>query len=240
MTFEVKELQQEPWRWISIAAAIANDGYVPDEKLETALMSLDAPRVQRDTRSCEELWSVMQSTNRVNGLRWLDKTGLLGELLPCWNGLASRRKLRLDAVEMVHKESWKDDLKDEVYRAICDDLEVIVDSRLDRWALTALATLLAGGDTENQSLWTKEVRRNLFELSATESEITFVETIVRDYRKGIRYLRKMAQECNCTNALAVTCLSTILVGGEDTEDEYKVAAQIVNDALSGAVNPLDS
>jgi hypothetical protein len=230
----------EPWRWVLIGQRMAEDtSFEPDENLENALQGQQSPRIANPSDARDALWGLLDQPERARGLRWLDKQSLLSELLPCWSGNGSRRRLRLNATEEVHRENWKEGLEPDVFKAICDNHDVHIDGRLDRWALTAFATLLAGGDTENQSSWTKMVRRDLHTLGASEAEIVWIENIVRDYRVGVQFLRGFDVDVKMTPSLAICTLSTMHVGGEDNKEEVQKAKERVNDALRDDTNALD-
>jgi len=199
----------------------------------------DKPIISDLTSASVPLWDLLASDNRADGLRWLNKTCLLHQLFPCWSGNATRRTLRLNAVEQIQAGSWREGLSPEVISLIEDIHNVVIDGRLNGWALTALATLLAGGDTENQYFWSKMVRRNMFELGATEAEIIWVEQVVIDYRRAVQFLRGETEEAVLTPQQAVTILSTMKVGGEDSPEDLAAAANRVNQALGKESNPLD-
>ncbi|MBD3166799.1 hypothetical protein GF324_09385 [bacterium] len=233
--------RKEPWRWILIGQRMAEDpSFEPGEMIQDAIGESDRPRILDPAEGRDALWGLLAQPERARGLRWLDKQGLLSELIPCWDGNGRRRRLRLNAVEEVHLEHWKEGLDEKVFKAICDNHDVHIDGRLDRWALTAFATLLAGGDTENQASWAKMVRRDLHKLGASEAEIVWIESIVRDYRVGVQYLRGFDVDVKMTPALAICTLSTMRVGGEDNKDEVRIATDRVNQALSDETNDLDN
>lgn len=238
MNIDVELNQREPWRWVELASQIADGAVEVDHKTEMQIRNLPSPRIQNRETVREAFWELLSKPLRHVGITWLDRMGILGEILPCWNGLSTRRKLRLDALEEVHKESWKDGLSEKAFQHVCDTHDVVVDGRLNRWALTALGTLLAGGDTENQIAWAKQVRRDLHALGATEAEILWVEGVVIDYRKGIRILRGLIQDSHLSPALAVACMSTMKVGGEDSSDEINKAVELVNHLLEKEAGPL--
>ena len=225
------DFRKEPWRLVELALAVAKDGFKPPEALELELKNLEEPPIRDLASASAPLWELLMLPERVEGLRWLDKVGLLSNLFPCWGGNPARKKMRLDAVMAVHLETWKAGLSDKVVQLILDTHNVVIEGRLNGWALTALATLLAGGDTENQYFWAKMVRRNMFELSATETEIVWVESIVFEYRKAIHFLRGEVDEATMTPQIAVVLLSTMAVAKEDTKTQVMQAALRLDNAL---------
>lgn len=146
----------------------------------------------------ESFWKLLSLPNRHLGIRWLHENGLLGDLLPCWRGNPTRCQFRLQALENVHLETWKTGLKEETVQTINDIHDQVIDGRLNRWAWTSLATLLAGGDTENQLSWQKIVRRDLYHLGATEAEILWVESVISNINMEIKYLRGDVREATMT------------------------------------------
>ncbi|HEB85317.1 MAG TPA: hypothetical protein ENI92_10010 [Bacteroidetes bacterium] len=217
---------------------ITTDAVSPPEELLSALDDLPRPRISDISRARPALWEILSDPRRDRGLRWLDHHGLLEELIPCWAGHAKRRQLRLDAVEQVHREEWRKGLSGASYNRICDELGQVVDGRLNRWALTALATLLGGGDIENHLFWTKEVRRDLFALGATEAEIVSVERIVAELNRVVQFLRGVYDKCSLTPGLAVAGLSTLRA--LDGPEGMKEAVRRADTVLAETVNPLDA
>ncbi|MFH0881849.1 MAG: hypothetical protein V2A56_02605, partial [bacterium] len=122
-----------------------------------------------------------------------------------------RRSFRLKAMEQVHLEVWKGGLSEKAYRAVCDVHDVVVDRRLNRWALTSLGTLFAGGDTENQLSWARMVRHDLHEFGATEAELVWIDRIVRDINPALLYLRGLHPEYELRPEQAVVGLCTLSV-----------------------------
>ncbi len=218
----------EPWRWIELTLGVTKGEFTPPDALMQLLESLPRPVIPIPADAREPFWKILAQPNRAKGLRWLDEHGLLGELLPCWNGNDVRRERRLKSVEQIHLEVWRKGLSDSAISEIVDSHEVAVDGRLNRWALTALATLLSGGDTENQLSWTKMVRRDLHALGATEAEMIWVESIVSGINQALQFLQGDHEEAEITPALAVACLSTLHVRGRD---ELKNAAERADRAL---------
>lgn len=117
----------------------------------------------------------------------------------------------MKAMEQVHLEVWKEGLSDKAYKAISEVLDVVVDRRLNRWALTALGTLFAGGDTENQLSWARMVRHDLHEFGATEAELVWIDRIVRDINPALLYLRGHNADYELRPEQVVVGLSTLSI-----------------------------
>ncbi|MDP8207285.1 MAG: hypothetical protein P9L92_11520 [Candidatus Electryonea clarkiae] len=233
------DFRKEPWRLVDVARIFAVEGTAPPDSLEAILTGSERVMIHDVLSASVSLWDLLASTKRHIGLIWLDKTGLLNDLFPCWGGNPARRAMRLLAIEQVHLETWKEGLSEQSITLICDQHDMVVDGRLNGWALTALATLLAGGDTENQYFWSKMVRRNLYELGATEAEIIWIENIVTEYRKAVHMVRGETEAYTLTPQLAVTILSTMRIAGEDSSEEILQASKRVDDALKQQANPMD-
>lgn len=231
MGFALEKFKNEPWRWVDFASKLATETIEWQTELEEALAGLSRPVVSPSEEVREAFWSVLIDPKRHIGLNWLSDMKLMEEFLPCWTGITPRKKLRLKAVEQVHLETWKEGLEEDVFKTICEIHDKTIDHRLNGWGLTALSTLLAGGDLEKQDQWSKNVRRGLFELGATEPEIVWVEKIVQEYRRGVKYVRGEDPDGTVSAQLAVVLLSTMSIAGEDSKEEYMLAAKRVNEAL---------
>lgn len=236
-----QEYQENPSLWVSLAAQIAKNNESPPLELVEALKISEHPVIKDPYAAQPYLWELFGVPHRDKGLRWLDSHGLLAEILPAWGGNAVRRSLRLNATENVHLEKWREGLDDGVFRLVCDIHDVVIDGRLNRWAWTAVATLLAGGDTENAIQWMKFIRRDLYKVGATEAEIIWVERVLTSFNRGLMFIRGDAKESAMTPAVAVACLSTLHALKEGlTETDFKAAAERINVALADQVNPLDN
>jgi hypothetical protein len=228
--------KNSPNNWIETARKIAEEELTVPAELEIELEKLDPPFIPNPNDVRKEFWKILALPKRDVALRWLDKFGIVGELLPCWGGLSVRRAIRLDAFANVSTGFWKEGLSDTVLATIDDVNNIVVDRRLDRWALTAFATLLAGGDTENQNAWAKSVRRDLHVFGATEAEIVWIERLVREFNHTLLYLRGEVDEYTVRPELAIACLSTL-----KATDPRKMAeaARRANDSILKNINPLD-
>lgn len=236
MAPDIAEHVKNPARFIGAALRLGEREQPVAAELERELAEAPRPVFSDPSEAREELWALLALPRRDLGLRWLDKHGLLAELIPCWDGNASRRTFRLDAVEQVHREVWREGLDDDVFKAICDTHDVVVDRRLNRWALTALATMLAGGDIEDPRNWASFVRRDLHQLGATEAEIVWVTGIIHNINPAILYLRGEDVKLDLRPELVVAGLSTLSLS---EPDRLALAVERANRALADAVNPLD-
>lgn len=240
MPATIEEIRENPLRLIELARELAESEGKLDlpANLVAELKAADTPLISDRTAVRKEFWALLALPYRHLGIRLLDETGALGDLIPCWEGNSVRKELRLNALEQVHLEAWKPGLGDAAFKAICDVHDVVIDRRLNRWALTALATLFAGGDTENQPIWAKTVRRELHEFGATEAELVWIERLVREFNAALLFLRGMGtEEFHLRPEHVVACLSTLAVSEPDV---VKSAVQIADKALTASANPLDS
>lgn len=223
-------------RVMDAARVYAREDTPPLESLARELDDAPRPVFARPGEWQAALWDILAHPERARVMRWLDRQDLLTELFPAWEGGRARRNLRLSAMEQVHKEVWRPGLRDDVFQAICDTHDVVVDARLNRWALTALATLFAGGDIEDPRRWAKFVRRDLAAIGATEAEIVWVTGIIHSFTAAQLALRGEPVEADLRPELVVSGLSTLSL----TEpDRLPSAIERANDAMRDQVNPLD-
>lgn len=239
MPTTIEQVQENPQLLVEIARKLAESegaesvpaGLIAD------LKKLERPLIQDRNSVRKEFWAMLALPYRHLGVQFLDATGVLGELIPCWEGNSIRKNLRLKSFEQVHLEVWKPGLSDAVFKIISDVHDVVIDRRLNRWALTALATLLAGGDTENQIIWSKSVRRDLHEFGATEAELVWIERLVREFNAALLFLRGSSSDFNLRPEHVVACLSTLAVSESNLVSN---AIKIADLALSGSISPLDA
>ncbi len=231
-------LKSSPANVMAFAVTVAkNDSDIPNEYVQELKNNL--PGVDRPDTSREAFWELLTLSNRLKGIDFLHRIGMLERLLPCWGGNSTRQQLRLRALREYENLTWRPLLDEAANRCIDAAHEVEVEGRIARWGLTALAILLAGGDTENQQMWTKRVRRCLHDLGATEAEIVWIEGIVSEYRRAALFHRGELDSMVITPQLAVTILATMLVAGEDTKAGIEEAAHRAQAALEACVSPLD-
>lgn len=231
-----ERLKTDPVAWVEIAAGMAVSGEEPTADAASAIAEVERPTLEDPQSARRAFWDVLAQPKRHVAIRWLDRIGLLGELIPAWEGNRVRKELRLNALEEVHREGWRKGLSEEAFSAIVDVHDVVVDRRLNRWALTALGVLLGGGDTENQVSWSKAVRRDLHNLGATEAENVWVERIVRDINPAILLLRGQVRDQELRPELAVAALSTIAA---QEPGDLPGAMERADAILRGETNPLD-
>ncbi|GBE29764.1 hypothetical protein BMS3Bbin04_00787 [bacterium BMS3Bbin04] len=123
-----------------------------------------------------------------------------------------------------------------MFNMIRDIHDTVVDKRINRWALTALATMLANGDMEDTRTWVSFVRRDLHALGATEAEIVWVTGILLNINPTLLFLAGEDMEITIRPELAVVGLCTLNVSDPD---KIAIAIKRVNESLDHAVNPLD-
>jgi hypothetical protein len=221
---------------LSAALQMARNESVELATLDAWIAQAPRPFFPDPSEARTMLWAILAEPGRANGLSWLTKHRILDELLPVWSGNMVRQKFRLQAMDQVHLETWNVGLDAAILRMICDTHDVVIDRRLNRWALTALATLLAGGDIEDPRTWAGFVRRDLHALGATEAEIVWVTGILLNFNQTMMFLRGELSEFPLRPECALAGLSTLSL-----TDPKLMAAAVgrVNAALEDAVNPLD-
>jgi len=236
ISLEQADFKKLPEKWIDLARELASGNIQDDHSLFSEIAELEIPSIEKLRPVRKSFWALLAEDNFFVGLRWLDKIGMLDIILPCWSGNGVRRKLRLNALENYAKEPWKKFFDDSVMKNITDIHEVIVDRRLKRWSLTAIAIMFAGGDTENQNSWAKMTRRDLHEFGATEAELVWIERIIREFNQAMLFVRGVTDEYILRPELAVAVLSTMKTSDPDL---FKEAATRANKALLNQVGPLD-
>lgn len=229
MNTGAEEFRGNPCLWISVAREMAETpGTVPPASIGEILASANRPVIDSPQSCRKEFWALLSQSHRHLGIEWLHETGILQELIPCWGGNEVRQQLRLQALEQVHQESWKEGLSEAAFNQICTVHDVVVDRRLNRWALTALGTLLAGGDTENQKSWARQVRVDLHTLGATEAELVWIDRIVFDFNASILFLKGLNDGFDLRPEHAVAALSTLHISEPELVGQ---AVERVNAAL---------
>ncbi len=177
---EEAAFRENPVMFVELAHQWAAGGERPSERHEAWLESLPRRRIRQPDLARESLWGVLSYPERGRALAWLDKMGLIEELIPIWLGDARKRDLHLRAVEEVHLERWAKGLSKTVLSKLNAFMDQKVDGRLNGWALTSLATLLleSNGYTERYG---ERLNEELRELGATEAERMRVMTAVIEY-----------------------------------------------------------
>jgi len=221
---------KDPVLWVSLAKLLSeNEDNEAPQELVDYLDGLNRPVIHNKQACRKEFWAMLASPLRHRGINWLDEHGLLEELIPSWGGNPVRKSLRKAAFKQLHLEAWKKGLSESSFNAICTVHDVVVDRRLNRWALTALGTLLAGGDTEHQRSWSLHVRQDLHELGATEAELVWIDRVVRDFNPSVLFLQGHNEGYEIRPETAVAGLSTMMVS---EPENIKEAVKRVDAALN--------
>jgi hypothetical protein len=174
------DFRDNPVLFVELARNWAAGGPPPDPEHEEWLRQCPRPLIVRPAAAREALWAVLACPERARALAWLDRAGILEEILPSWSGDYFRQSLRLQAVEQVHLEPWAEGLSETAYDWLCVYEDQLVDGRLSGWALTGLATLLLSGDEPADAFATR-VAKDLKALGATAAERERVAVAIREY-----------------------------------------------------------
>jgi hypothetical protein len=83
-------------------------------------------------------------------------------------------------MEELHLERWAVGLSPEIFQKLCDEMGVVLDGGINRWAVTGLGILLAEGDLDSAN-HADAVRSDLKTLQITRSEQELILTLVREY-----------------------------------------------------------
>src|SRR5512141_1339624 len=100
------DFRAHPALFVELAHEWAAGGSAPEYRYERCLADLPRPLFPDPIAAREALWGLLSYPERGRALAWLDKMGILEEMIPAWGGNAVRRALRLSAVEEVHRERW--------------------------------------------------------------------------------------------------------------------------------------
>jgi len=174
------DFRENPILFIELAHAWAAGGPPPSADHEVWLRELPRPLVVKPAEARDALWGVLSYPERARALAWLDRAGLLEEILPVWSGDYFRQSLRLQAVEEVHLERWADGLCKSAFDWLCVYQDQKVNGHLGGWALTGLAVLLLSGDEPAPS-WALRVAKDLKALGAAAGEIERIVTAIHEY-----------------------------------------------------------
>ncbi len=158
----------------------AQGGDAPARDLIGEVAELENPLDNRPHEAREYLWQILSYPLRGRALAVLNAVDLLMEMIPSWTAYATAQDLRLAAVDEVHLERWANGLSEYAFSRICHFHDAGVDQRLNGWALTSLATLLAY-DSEHVAPYVSSLRLDLTGLGATEGEIERVSLIVTEF-----------------------------------------------------------
>jgi len=174
------DFQAKPIRFLELARRWAMEDAEPTAEQERWLKRTQRPIVALPADARGALWDILMSPQRGRALAWLDRMGVLEEILPVWGGEYLRQALRLQTVEEIHLEHWAEGLREDAYDWLCVYQDQKVDERLNGWAITALAALLLTGD-EPLEQHLPRVSGDLQALGAGAGERDRVEDAVREY-----------------------------------------------------------
>ncbi|MBU0509248.1 hypothetical protein KKH27_10470 [bacterium] len=172
--------QQKPELFLELAREWAAGGPEPTAEQVDWLSRAPRPVIVRPAEARGALWGILASPQRAKALSWLDRAGILEEILPCWGGEYFRQALRLQATEEVHLEHWAEGLSEDAYDWLCVYQDQRIDGRMGGWAIAGLATLLLEGDEPADS-FANRVKRDLKVIGALPREIERIETAIREY-----------------------------------------------------------
>ncbi len=161
--------------WLDHARRLASGEAQPDDSIALAVESATSPRLGAMDSSVRRtrLWAVFSNPGRIEGLRWLHKTGLMGELVGGWmepHGSDERAcALALKAVEALHLERWAKVVDPEALKRGCSRLDLPLSSELGGWAGTAVALMLSAFDAPERD-FARMARRALHSLDSPDIE----------------------------------------------------------------------
>jgi hypothetical protein len=205
------DFREAPELFVELAHAWAAGGPPPTAEHDTWLRELPRPLISKPAQVRPAFWGVLSFPERARSLAWLDRAGLLEEIIPSWSGDYFRQSLRLQAVEEVHLERWADGLSKSAFDWLCVYQDQKADGRLGGWGLTGLATLLLSGD-EPAAAWALRVSKDLKALGASAGEIERVTTAIREYPEFYEAITANAPLARAISPTAiVSTLSTLLV-----------------------------
>ncbi|MBK6765441.1 MAG: hypothetical protein IPG71_03695 [bacterium] len=162
------------------AVDYAAGGEMPARNLIVEVSELPALRISKPEEAREHLWKILAHPLRGRALAVLNAVDLLIEIVPSWTAYTHAQDDRLAAVEAVHLEQWADGLSEWSFGRICRFHDGGVDGRLNGWALTSFATLLAY-ESDSLAGYLSSVRMDLTQLEATDGEIERIISILTEY-----------------------------------------------------------
>jgi hypothetical protein len=174
------EFRDNPVLFVELAHAWAAGTDQPEARHEALIKKLPRPLISKPASARDALWGVLSYPERGRSLAWLDRIGVLEELIPSWGGDAKRRAFRMKAVEEVHLERWESGISKTAFEWLCVYEDQKVDGRLGGWALTGLSTLLLTGD-EPAETFAARVDHDLKTLGAKLGERERVTSAIREY-----------------------------------------------------------
>lgn len=227
------EFRTNPVRFVELARDWAAGGQPPADRHEEWLRSLPRRRIRRPDTAREALWEILSVPERGRALSWLDKVGLLEEIIPIWYGDPALRARHLQAVEEVHLERWAQGLSKRALQKLNAIMDQRVDGRLSGWGLTALATLLleSNGYTER---YHERLNEELRELGATDGERMRVLTAIIEYPYLHIAFTKDGEyaESNFSPTTIVAALSTQFADENVTDEQRRRAVHLADRMLT--------
>lgn len=174
------EFKNNPLRFLELVRDWAAGGNPPMPEQEVWLGELPVRRIRQPESARAVLWDLLAYPERGRALAWLDRVGLLEEIIPIWFGDAKLRALRLRAVEEMHKEQWAEQLSKKALSRLNAAMNERTDGGLSGWGLAALATLLleSNGYTGRYG---ERLNEELRELGATDAERMKILTAIIEY-----------------------------------------------------------
>jgi hypothetical protein len=205
------DFRDDPALYVELAHLWAAGGPAPTLEHEAWLRQLPRPLISKPALTRAAFWGVLAFPERARSLTWLERAGLLEEIIPSWSGDYFRQSLRLRAVDEVHLERWAVGLSKSAFDWLCVYQDQKTDGRLGGWALTGLSTLLLSGD-EPAAAWALRVSKDLKALGASKGEIERVSTAIHEYPE---FYQAIAADVPPTRAISPTAivatLSTLMV-----------------------------
>ena len=234
------DFRDNPVLFVELAHAWAAGGQPPSADHERWLRELPRPLIVKPAEAREALWGVLSYPERARALGWLDRAGILEEILPVWSGDYFRQSLRLRAVEEVHLERWADGLCKSAFDWLCVYQDQKFNGQLGGWALTGLATLLLSGD-EPPSSWAIRVEKDLKALKATAGEIERIAAAIHEYPLFYEAITSNVPPTRTISPTAIIAtLATLFVIPELSEDLYSRGIQYGNSLLLRFAAPEES
>jgi hypothetical protein len=205
------DFREDPALFVELAHAWAAGGPPPSAKHEAWLRELPRPLISKPALTRAAFWGVLSFPERARSLAWLERAGLLEEIIPSWSGDYLRQSLRLQAVDEVHLEHWADGLSASAFDWLCVYQDQKADGRLGGWALTGLATLLLSGD-EPAASWSLRVSKDLKALGAAKGEIERVTGAIHEYPQFYEAITANSPPVRAISPTAIIAtLATLLV-----------------------------
>jgi len=226
--------RDNPVMFVELARNWASGGEPPTKQNEAWLQSLPRRRIRQPEMARDALWGVLSAPERGRALAWLDKMGLIEELIPIWLGDAKLRALRLRAVEEVHRERWAKSLSKAALNRLNAFMDQKVDGRLNGWALASLATLALGSNGYTER-YNERLNEELRELGATEAERMRVMTAVIEYPFLHVAFTKDGEyaESKFSPTTIVAALSTRFADEKVSEEDRERAVKRADELMTG-------